>query len=85
MKSLFEAATVSICTKKPNFCGLLREKLLSNTHHIHVSHMTSINPDRFFAGSSGQCPEYSTAPEERNDPGNADKQRTLVIHKRRNV
>lgn len=85
MKSLFEAAIVSICAKKPNFCGLLREKLLSNAHHIHVPCMTSINPDMFLARSSGQHLKYCTAPEERSNLGSADRQRTLVIQKYRNI
>lgn len=77
IKSPFEAAIVSTCTKKkPNFCDLLKEKLLSNAHHLHVTQMTSINPHMFLARSSGQCLKYSTAPEERNNLGNADKQRT---------
>lgn len=48
-KSLFEVATFSTCTKKNDFCALLKERLLCNTHHIRVSHLTSINPDMFLA------------------------------------
>lgn len=47
--SLFEVATFSTCTKN-DFYALLKEKLLCNTHHIHVSHLASISNDRFLLG-----------------------------------
>lgn len=45
-KSVFEVATFSTCTKN-DFCGLFKEKLICNTHHVHVSHLTSISPNMF--------------------------------------